>query len=162
MIIALILNHPEYCEERIRSELATIIYAAIIGALSSLLAAVAPNVGPESTNAILSIIDDSKLRLICVAGSLGGAILSVGFFPPERNGNVIRGVALKLSCSSISGVMFTPAIMRWFNIEFQTDIVLACSGTVSLLSWSVLQMAVPLITRIIRGRITDTDKKHRP
>jgi hypothetical protein len=136
----------------------TILLTACAGAAASLMAAIIP----EGMAHSLNIIDDSKLRLICISGSLGGAILSVGIFPPPASSGV-RGLALKISCSSISGVLFSPMVMRWMNFPIQTDEVLAIAGAVALVSWSTLQMAVPLFTKIIGRKAQsyepDNDKK---
>jgi hypothetical protein len=124
-----------------------VIIAASIGALTAITAAVIP--GVDAQQAMTSIMDDQRLRLICVAGSLGGAVLSVGLFSAAS----VRGLCLKLSCSSISGVIFAPMALRWLGWAADTDAVLCTSGLVALTSWSVLQTAVPALTRLAGKKI---------
>jgi hypothetical protein len=126
---------------------AAVILAAALGALTALTAAVIP--GVDAQQAMTSIMDDQRLRLICVAGSLGGAVLSVGLF----NTRTVRDLSIKLSCSSISGVIFAPMALRWLGWAADTDAVLCTSGITALMSWSVLQTAVPALTRLAGKKI---------
>lgn len=126
------------------AESSVLVSAVAIAAIAAAAAAVAPEVAHA-----VNVIDDQKLRLICVAGSLGGAVLSVGVFPPRH----IRDMAFKLMCSGISGVLFSPVLLRWLGWSVDTDVVLATSGAVALLSWASLQVGVPKIVGILTGRI---------
>lgn len=134
-----------------------LIYTAVAGAIAAIMAANAPD-PHEVMHAALNIIDDSKLRLICIAGSLGGAILSVGLMPPppaQSERAFIRRLALRISCASIAGVLFSPMLMRWLHIEPQTDAVLAVSGIVSLASWSVLPLVVAILTKMAGKKLDE-------
>lgn len=126
---------------------ASILLAAVLGAAAAITAAVMPAV--DTQQAMTSIMDDSRLRLICVAGSLGGAVLSVGLF----NARTVRDLSIKLSCSSISGVIFAPMVLRWLGWAADTDAVLCISGVTALMSWSVLLAAVPALTRLAGKKI---------
>ena len=87
-----------------------------------------------------SIMSDSTLRMWCICGSLAGAAVSLALFQMKT----LQEMASKVVCCSLSGIMFTPIIMHWTNANLQLDYVLAYSGAVSLCSWTVLQVAVPM------------------
>lgn len=117
---------------------ASILIAACVGMLSSLLAAVIPD--PAAAAAGIVIMDDTRLRLICIAGSLGGAVVSVMLFSVTTH----KELARKLTVSSLSGVIFSPVIMRYIAVPASTDYVLVISAVTALLSWSALQTVVPM------------------
>jgi hypothetical protein len=124
----------------------SLVIAAAVGMFAAAAAAVLPTPDPA---AAVSVMDDARLRLICVAGSLGGAVLSVALF---KLGNV-RDMAVKLASSSISGILFAPMALRWLGWTRDLDAVLAVSGMTALLSWTVLQMAVPALARAAAKRL---------
>lgn len=66
----------------IASTSASIILAAGLGIISAVAAALLPD--PSSASAF-SLVDDNRLRLICVAGSLGGSVMSVMLFQVKTN-----------------------------------------------------------------------------
>lgn len=127
----------------------SLVIAAAVGMFAAAAAAVLPT--PDPT-AVLSVMDDARLRLICVAGSLGGAVLSVGLFKLHH----VRDMAVKLVCSSFSGILFAPMVLRWLGWSRDIDAVLAVSGLTALMSWTVLQKAVPALTRMAAKRIDDS------
>ena len=92
------------------------------------------------------IWDDSALRLICIAGSIGGALLSILLFPPTS----ARAMAGKMTASVLAGAMFTPVLLRWTNFPPDADVMLCAAGIVALLSWSVLMICVPLAQGAVR------------
>lgn len=124
---------------------ASIILAATIGIFSALAAALMPD--PE-TAAALSLVDDNRLRLICVAGSLGGAVMSVMLFQVKTN----RELAAKLTTSALAGIMFAPMILRYLKWADLTDAILATSAAVALLSWTVLQSIVPMAANLLKRK----------
>lgn len=126
----------------------SLIVAATVGMFAAAAAAVMPT--PDPTEAI-GIMDDARMRLICVAGSLGGAVLSVCLFKLT----CVRDLSVKLVSSSFSGILFAPMVLRWLNWGRDVDAVLAISGATALVSWSLLQALVPLFTRIATQRIKD-------
>lgn len=123
----------------------TIVIAAAVGMFAAATAAVLPEPPPDAVIGIM----DSRLRLICIAGSLGGAVLSVGLF----KFGCVRVMARKFICSSLAGVLFAPMSLRWLGWTHDIDAVLAVSGLTALMSWTVLQMAVPALTRAAAKRI---------
>lgn len=93
-------------------------------AMMSLLAAAGPSM-PSG-----GIYDDSTLRLVCLAGSIGGAIVSLVVFPPRTPS--IRLLAVKFIGSGLSGALFTPLAFRWLGWQLVADTVLPVSGVVAL------------------------------
>lgn len=96
---------------------------------------------------IMNVMDDTKLRMVCVCGSIGGALLSVGLFPSRRP----RLMVIKFFCSAISGIMFAPWLGSKFGIPAATDAMLGWSGLVALCSYTVIQrVVVPLVEKASR------------
>lgn len=124
---------------------ASLLVATCLGALASLLAAVMPD--PAAVAGIV-IMDDSRLRLICIAGSLGGSVLSVVLFKVVTHQELAR----KLAGSSLSGVIFSPIIVRYLGVAVSTDFVLVISAVTALLSWTILPTVVPLVSDLIVGK----------
>jgi hypothetical protein len=128
-----------------------VILASVAAMLSALGAALMPAMEEVSVQARellqelnLSVMDDERLRLVCLGGSIGGALLSVLLFPLPKTKPLIA----KLFASGIAGMMFTPMVVRWMGLQRDTDTMLFASGVVALLGYSVLQMAVPLADRV--------------
>lgn len=119
------------------------IVAAVAGAESG--AVTLKTTAGETVNLVTSagagIMNDSQLRLFCLSGALGGALISLGLFKIDS----MQEGARKVGVSSISGVVFTPLIMHWWGISLQTDYVLGFAATVALCSWTVLQLVVPMV-----------------
>ena len=130
-----------------------LVIAASVGMFAAAAGAVLPTPAPA---AALSVMDDARLRLICVAVSLGGAVLSVGLFKLHH----VRDMAVKLTCSSFSGILFAPMVLRWLGWSRDIDAVLAVSGFTALMSWTILQKAVPALTRIAAKRIELQPEDH--
>lgn len=87
------------------------------------------------------IMDSSALRLYCIIGSVLGAMLSISVFPMLQ----WQTAAQKALASTISGAVFTPLLMHWWSLSLTLDYVLGCSATVALCSWSILQIALPMV-----------------
>lgn len=130
----------------------SIVIAAGLGIISAICAALLPD--PTTTTA-LSLVDDNRLRLICVAGSLGGAVMSVMLFQVKTN----RELAAKLTTSALAGIIFSPMLLRYLRWADLTDAILATSATVALLSWSILQTAIPIATAIARRKVESFDQR---
>lgn len=121
---------------------------------------------PDFTAAAIETViiwDDSGLRLTCIAGSIGGAVLSVFLFPPTSS----RAMAGKMCGSVIAGTIFTPAIMRWMGAAPDADSLLFCAGTVALTSWTVLLTLMPMLPTVakqwLNGKApTATDNQNPP
>lgn len=126
---------------------ASIILAAGLGIISALTAAAALLPDPSSASAF-SLVDDNRLRLICVAGSLGGAVMSVMLFQVKTN----RELAAKITTSALAGIMFAPMILRYLKWADLTDAILAVSAIVALLSWTVLQSIVPMAANLLKRK----------
>lgn len=131
------MNAPMLAEDA-----STYIVTALASAL--LAAAAAAGLDAHAAASTVNIIDDQKLRIICIIGALGGSVLSIVLFPVGNH----RQLAGKLFGSSIAGIIGTPMLMRWFAIEPQTDPLLFVSCVVALLSWSILQIAVPFLNQL--------------
>lgn len=123
--------------------------------IAAATAAALPAPDPQ---AVATVMDDARMRLICVAGSLGGAVLSVCLF---KLGNV-RDMSVKLVSSSFSGILFAPMVLRWVGWNRDVDAVLAVSGLTALMSWTVLQKAVPALTKAATKRLDSGTTQLKP
>ena len=128
----------------------------MLAALASLLAAVA---GIDDLTSP-AIWDKSQFRIFCLLGSIGGAFLAIALFPPRESvGNYSRRIAIKFVSSGIAGLLFTPIVIRWQGWPADVDTVLAVSGTVALMSVSVISALVPVFVKRIVGRVDDEPPK---
>lgn len=125
-----------------------LVIAAVVCMLSTLLAAIVPDADAAQAGGIV-IMDDSRLRLICIAGSLGGAVVSVMLFTVTSH----KELARKMTVSCISGIVFSPVIMRYVSLDPTTDYVLLCSAVTAMLSWTLLQTVIPMVTQKIVTKI---------
>lgn len=125
----------------------SLVVAAAVGMFAAAAAAIYP--AGADPSAVVTVMDDGRMRLICVAGSLGGAVLSVVLFRLSH----VKDMAMKLVGSSIAGVIFAPMVLRWTGWGRDVDAVLAISGMTALLSWTVLQKAVPALTKAATRKI---------
>lgn len=117
-----------------------------VGAVVLAQTDIAPIIQAQAEAAANVIWNDSALRLICIAGSIGGSILSILLFPPAS----ARAMAGKMTASVIAGALFTPILIRWVDIVPDADVLLCGAAVVSLLSWSILMAAVPIVQNFAR------------
>lgn len=102
----------------------------------------------------VAIWDKSQLRLWCLLGSLGGAFLTVAILPShEHTGNYARRLALKFASSSIAGLIFTPIVIRWRGWPVDSDVVLAVSAFVALISVSTISALYPVWLKWVTNRV---------
>lgn len=113
--------------------------------------------GANQPPEVVVILADNWLRAYCIIGSVLGAILSIAIYPPQEpaSKNSIRQSATKLIVSLLSGIVFTPVLVRYLDVPLDGDWILFGAGTVSLLSVSVLTAALPLITLMAKRRVKD-------
>lgn len=125
-----------------------VMFAAFVAMLSS-LGAIDDLTSP-------AIWDKTQFRAFCIAGALGGAFLSIALFPPRgTDSHQSRNQALRFGSSAISGLLFTPVVIRWQGWPVDVDVVLAVSGGVALVSVSVISAVVPFLIRKITGKVKD-------
>lgn len=132
--------------------LAVIVTAATstVSAFSAILATtlgVIPEISQTLNDPTSTVIlDDGKMRIVCVIGAVCGSLLSALILtPPKANGVVF---ARKVVASQISGVVFTPILFHWCKWIPTVDTLIAVSAVVSMLSVGVIRVAVPVWTKI--------------
>lgn len=107
-------------------------------------AEIAANAGPQAR----VIFEDTRLLMCCVIGAFLGACLNV-FVSPIDLGNepreAMRKVAARMLASLISGVIFAPMIVRYFQIELNLDTLLFVAGVTSFLAVGVLDGVAPML-----------------
>ena len=120
------------------------VLAAAIASVSACLAAAIPDLSALSGDS--AILNDTQMRFACIAGALGGAVLSVLIFPPKLATH--RTIASKFFASGVSGFIFAPMVLRWLRLPRDFDTVLGCAAVVALTAIGVLRIAVPLWERM--------------
>lgn len=100
----------------------------------------------------MALLDDSRLRLICIAGTLAGSVVSVFLMPPkvniEKPTAAVVAMALRITASGLAGILFAPAVIRYFKIPLDTDWVLSASGAVAIVALGILKLIVPLVMAV--------------
>lgn len=122
------------------SALSSIILAAAVGILPELQTTLVDATGPI-------ILDDGKMRIVCVIGAVGGSLLTALILTPPRANGI--QFARKVVASQISGVLFTPVIFHWFGWVPTVDNLIAIAAVVSMLSVGVIRLVVPLYTKTV-------------
>jgi hypothetical protein len=92
-----------------------------------------------------------RLICVCIAGGIGGGILSVGIFPRTT----LRQNAIKWLVSPVTAGMFGPAFCKFYAIDEDIWYSLAASGAIGLVAWGVLFVIIPLgpvIAKLIAKR----------
>ena len=102
------------------------------------------------TPEVIEIIAHKTLRLYCLLGALGGGFIAV-MLMSQANATA-REMAAKWTTGVLSGLIFTPWLMRVTSIAPYPDYILAASGAVSLLAWGCLHKLIPVIERILVRR----------
>jgi hypothetical protein len=131
--------------------LIAVIVSAIVAMLASVVGALMPALQEASVAAqdlikSITIMDDARMRLVCLAGSIGGALLAVGVFWKE--GQKVRPLIIKLFCSVLVGVLFAPYLARKSGVSLDTDSLLFISGIVGVSGLSTLQLILPFLPEI--------------
>jgi hypothetical protein len=131
-----------------------LVVLAVIGMVVSAIAAVTPEVkhildpSGEKVEVVITdtIMGNTQLRLWCILGSIGGAVINAGFYRLT-----IREMVLKMVTSCIFAVCLTPWIMHIYHANFSIDYVLGYSAAIALVSWTVLQF-LPVVIRKVAAK----------
>lgn len=103
-----------------------------------------PAIDPLITKTVpvrINIIDDGKLRMWCLVGAIGGSIAGVCIFGWKN----AKDLGLKIVGSSLLGMMFTPGLMRVFEISPEVDMVLISAPCVAIFGTAILKMVFPAV-----------------
>lgn len=128
----------------ITSEVVTLGASAFCSMLAA-TAALLPNAAVETTDGSMLpvvIMDDEKMRLICIVGAIGGGVITT-LLSAEKDTS-LRALITRIVISTGCGIMFTPWFFWWQGWVPNTDKLLAASGMVSLLAVGVLKTVLPL------------------
>jgi hypothetical protein len=133
------------------NSLIAVVASSLVAMLAAALSAVQPIVSDAAVTVqevarALTVMDDDRMRMVCLAGSIGGALLSILLFMGDAP--KARPMIAKLFASGIAGMIFSPMAIKWANLSVDTDTLLFVSGVVALMSYSVLQKAVPLFNKL--------------
>jgi hypothetical protein len=98
-----------------------------------------------------AIYDNDRLRVICIIGALGGAVLNLGLYPSKEPG--IRPMVWKVTGSAVSGVVFTPVAIHWLGITPNIDNLLAVSFVMAIVSVGLLRKAIPVWMWVLGNKL---------
>ena len=101
------------------------------------------------------VFDDVRMICICVIGATIGAFLAIAVFPPQGSSesNTTRRLALKFGSSMLAGIVFTPGVMHFWELDLNADYLMAVSAIVAIFSVSILHLIAPRIERIVSAVI---------
>lgn len=141
-------EREEYHHDMLCNSLMTLLLLGATAASASLLMVgqASPGISPEVQEAIkhaVSVLDDGRLRIACLLGAFGGGVLSTLLFPLGRP----KEYASKIFGSTIAGILLSPKMLVWCSWELNLDNVVCMSGIVALLSWTTLQLGLPVVSR---------------
>ena len=95
------------------------------------------------------VLDNDRLRLWCIVGSIGGAFLSLTVFTPNEvtaEGNA-RRYFTKLAASFLCGLALSPMIIDRLAFELTSTNALSVSFLTALFALSALHAALPVIEK---------------
>ncbi|HEY2857116.1 MAG TPA: hypothetical protein VGJ21_01705, partial [Terracidiphilus sp.] len=98
-----------------------------------------------------AILDNERLRIVCLLGALGGGVLNLGLFPAAQPG--IRPMAWRYTSSVLCGVVLTPIIVHWFGIYPNFDNLAAVSFLMAIIGVGLIFKAVPSISNLILNKL---------
>lgn len=96
--------------------------------------------------------EKADLRAYTIIGCVIGSFLSVIIFPPEGGAHAVRNLGIKFFTSLSLGVLFTPLIIRYFDMPRDVDIAMAIGGGWSIFSAGVVHKVAPYIERFAVAR----------
>ena len=108
----------------------------IIGSLLTFLGGIA-----LASDGVVVIMDDQRLRALCLIGSCLGAFLSVGLLPKVQD--EFKQYAVKFGGAATVGILATPLVIRYLQLAPDSDWVLGVSGLVAMLSTVTLHKLIP-------------------
>lgn len=125
-----------------------------------------------------NVLSNGNSRALYLAGSIGGALLTMMIFPQAEIDPAIedtdkkqyarlkkranqRFIAKGLS-SLLGGGLFTPVLMRWAGIELTEDRILAFSAVTSMFVVSAIHAASPKVEAFIDAWFDSMANKHKP
>lgn len=124
----------------------------IVAATQAAVAAVDVATAPHR-----DVYDDGRLIGLCVLGSIMGAFLAVAAFKPviqpEQDPKRMHSLSLKFGVSMVSGVAFSPLIIRHIIHDISPDIVVGISGIVALVAVTCLHKVAPMVEEYIKRKL---------
>lgn len=125
-----------------------------IATIAAAVAALMPNAVVDTASGPVSVVimDDEKMRLVCIIGAIGGGVLTT-LLSSEKEPSA-RGLIARVLISTGSGIMFTPAVFHWMNWQANTDSLLTVSAITAMVSVGVLKTVLPLWQKFIANKLS--------
>jgi hypothetical protein len=102
------------------------------------------------------IMDSAHLRALCIVGSALGAVISIGLLPTDTTS--MPQYALKFGVSATTGILTSPLVVRYLEIQPDSDIVLGVSGLIAILSTVTLHKVLPFYERWLDSKLNHLTK----
>ncbi len=125
-----------------------------------------------------SLFDNPRLTGLYIAGSVGGALLTMMLFPQKEVDRLLKETnkeeyerlvrrAFQRLCakgfsSLIGGWLFTPILMEYAGIELTENRILAFSAVVAMFIVSTIHAVSPKVEGLIDAWSTNLADKHKP
>jgi hypothetical protein len=133
-------------------EAIAVVITTVTAAIASIAAALAQVPLPAFQGP--AILDDERARLICLAGALGGGLLNLGLGLKEGDKPPgIRVMVWKIFGSTVTGVVFTPFVVKWFGLTPNTDTLLGVSFVMAIVGVGLLRTLLPLYQRYVASKL---------
>ncbi len=111
------------------------------------------------------VLDDDRLRLWCILGSIGGAFLSLTVFPPAEAPERVTAwrYFTKLGASFFCGFALSPFIVEHLALELTSSNAVSVSFMTALFAVSGLHAALPVVeqwwTRYLKAKLPAVPKQ---
>ena len=129
----------------------TAAFTALLAAIQTeSLQQVASHADPET----VVILANNTLRIYCLLGSLLGAIVRLSVHTPKGHAGFTRSFCACL----FSGILFSPAIVRYFKVPPDSDYIVFTSGLVAFLAFIGLEGAERLGRKWFKKQEEEQDK----
>jgi FtsH-binding integral membrane protein len=93
----------------------------------------------QSAETPVVVLIDATLRLACLSGALLGALITIGL---SKEGDTLRALTLKALTAVVTGIAFTPLLLRYFEYTPDVDVVLGASAALASMSTVTLQTVI--------------------
>ena len=127
--------------------------AMLLGATSALVASIMSFLAEVPVEAFSgpAILDNERLRVVCLIGAIGGAILNLGIYPSKLPG--IRPLVWKFTASVMCGVVFTPMVVHWTGVTANFDTLAFTSFIMAISGVGIVVKLIPAIQRFIFSKL---------
>lgn len=128
--------------------------AGSFAAMTTAVVTLMPNATVETAVGPMPVIimDDEKMRLVCIIGALGGGVITT-LLSSEKEPSA-RGLIGRVLVSTGCGIIFTPAVFHYVTWVPNTDNILFVSASTAMVAVGVLKTVMPLWQKFIASKLS--------